>query len=50
MTDRLEGVIYGIEQLTKDAPTYGAMVAAHGWRRRRDYESWLDGLKRLGQF
>jgi hypothetical protein len=47
---RLGGVIYGIEQLTKDIPTYRAMVAALGWQRRRDYESWLDGLKRLDQF
>jgi hypothetical protein len=46
---RLEGVIYGIEQLTKNIPTYKAMVAALGWQRRRDYESWLDGLERLGQ-
>jgi hypothetical protein len=30
VTGRLEGVIYGIEQLTKGAPTYRAMVAALG--------------------
>jgi hypothetical protein len=50
LPERLEGVIYGIEQLTKDIPTYRAMVAALGWQRRRNYESWLDGLERLGQF
>jgi hypothetical protein len=50
LTVRLEGVIYGIEQITKDIPTYKAMVSALGWQRRRDYESWLDALERLGQF
>jgi hypothetical protein len=50
LANRLEGVIYGIEQLTKDIPTYRTMVAALGWQRRRDYEWWLDGLERLGQF
>ena len=46
---RLQGVFYGIEQLTKDIPSYKAMVSALGWQRRRAYESWLDGLERLGR-
>jgi hypothetical protein len=50
LAKRLEGVIYGIEQITKDIPTYRTMVASLGWERRRDYERWLDGLERLGQF
>jgi hypothetical protein len=50
IAQRVEGVTYGVEQLTKDIPTYRTMVAALGWQRRRDYEGWLDGLERLAQF
>ena len=49
-TVRLEGVIYGIEKVTKDVPTSRKMVTALGWERRRTYERWLAGLERLGQF
>jgi hypothetical protein len=49
---KLEGVIYGIEKITKDAwlSSSRKMVTALGWRRRRDYEELFAGLERLGQF
>jgi hypothetical protein len=50
LTVRLEGVIYGIEKITKDIPTLRKMVTALGWERRRLYEKWLDGLERLAKF
>jgi hypothetical protein len=50
LTVRLEGVIYGIEELTKDISAARNMVTALGWERRRAYERWLDGLERLRQF
>jgi hypothetical protein len=49
-TVRLEGVIYGIGELTKNISTIRTMITALGWQRRRTYERWLDGLERLGQF
>jgi hypothetical protein len=48
--ERLEGVIYGIGEITKDISTFRTMITALGWERRRTYEGWLDGLERLRQF
>src|SRR5262249_12349929 len=46
---QLEGVIYGIETITKDVwlSTSRKMVTALGWERRRRYEELFDGLERL---
>ena len=49
-TEKLEGVIYGIGEITKDIPTFRTMISALGRERRRQYEGWLDGLERLRQF
>lgn len=50
LTDRLRGVVYGIDRITKDVPTLRQMVTVLGWERRRIYEAWLDNLERLGSF
>jgi hypothetical protein len=53
-TDRtkLEGVIYGIEQISKDTwlATSRKMVTTLGWDRRRDYEELFARLERLGRY
>lgn len=45
------GVIYGIERITRDTwlSSSRKMVAALGWKRRREYEQLFAGLERLGQ-
>jgi hypothetical protein len=50
--DKLEGIIYGIEEITKDTwiSTSRNMVTALGWERRRWYEELFEGLERLGRF
>ena len=47
---RLEGVIYGINKITKNISTIRAMIAALGWQRRRAYERLLEGLERIAGF
>jgi hypothetical protein len=47
---RLEGVVYGIDVITKNIPTMRAMITALGWNRRRTYERLLEGLERLAAF
>jgi hypothetical protein len=48
---KLEGITYGIEQLTKDAWLRSSreMVAALAWKRRRDYEQLFADLEQLRQ-
>jgi hypothetical protein len=49
---KLEGVIYGIEKITKAdwLSTSRKMVTQLGWQRRRRYEEFFEGLERLGRF
>jgi hypothetical protein len=49
---KLEGVIYGIEFITKPTwlSTSRRMVSTLGWERRRRYEALFDGLEQLGRF
>jgi len=49
---RLEGVIYGIEEIAKETwlSTSRKMVTSLGWKRRRDYEELFEGIERLGRF
>ncbi len=47
---RLEGVAYGIGEITKNIATIRTMITALGWERRRAYERSLDGLERLAEF
>lgn len=48
---KLAGISYGIERLTKDAwlTSCRQMVAALGWKRRRNYEQLFADLERLRQ-
>ncbi len=49
---KLEGVIYGIEQITKEAwlSSSRQMVTALGWQRRRDYDELFAELERLERY
>jgi hypothetical protein len=48
--ERLEGVIYGFGEITKEIDVMRTMVTSLGWERRRMYESFLDRLSRLSLF
>lgn len=50
--NKIEGIIYGIEIITKSTwiSTSRRMVTELGWRRRREYEELFDGLEWLGTF
>lgn len=50
LTERLEGVIYGIGVITKNNSIIRRMITALGWERRRDYERLLEGLDRLAKY
>jgi PPE-repeat protein len=49
--NKLEGITYGIEHLTKDTwlSSSRQMVTMLGWRRRRDYERLFADLERFRQ-
>ncbi len=49
---KIEGIIYGIEQIAKESwlSTSRRMVTVLGWERRRAYEQLFDGLEGLRQF
>jgi hypothetical protein len=50
--EKIEGVTYGIEEITKKdwLSTSRTMARALGWKRRRSYEQLFDSLERLGRF
>jgi hypothetical protein len=47
---RIDGLIYGIERVTKYNSTIRSMIASLGWERRREYERLLEGLEHLATF
>ncbi|MGJ5092319.1 hypothetical protein ACQR18_09595 [Bradyrhizobium oligotrophicum] len=50
ITQRLGGVIYGIEQITNNISVMRSMVPALNWERRRRYDQLLDELENLSLF